>query len=113
MAFSSLRDRQFGKYGYLPEFAKGRALATVSVDPPSIAAGQTGYIDVTLTGAKVTPHQRAVFLPPADLEAGLEVTTTPIIDTDTVRVSFRNTSGDTIDGVARDWTAHLCSKPGV
>lgn len=109
MAFSSLRDRHFGKYGYLPGFVKGRAVHTINVNPPSILAGATGTVDVTLTGALPTPKHRAVFLPPDDLEAGLEVTTTTIISNDTVRITFTNHSDGTINGDARDWQAHLCS----
>ncbi len=107
--FSYLNSRRYGRHGYLPGFLKGREPITVNVDPPSIDAGQTGFVDVTLPGAKATRKYRAVFLPPDDLEAGLEVTTTAITTDDTVRVTFINTSADTINGDARDWTAHLFS----
>ena len=106
---SALKSRQYGRYGYLAGFPKGRAVATVSVNPPSILAGGTGTVDVTLTGAKATRRHRAVFLPHAALEAGLVVTTTAIISNDTVRISITNTSDDTINGDARNWTAHLFS----
>lgn len=41
-------------------------------------------------------------VPPATLEAGLQVTTTEIIADDTVRVSFLNTTANAINGAARD-----------
>lgn len=107
--YSALKSRQQGRYGHLIGFLKGRARVTVNVNPPSILAGATGTVDVTVTGASATRRDRVVMLPHASLEAGLEVLTTDISATDTVHISIRNNSGSTIDGAALDWTAMLFS----
>src|SRR5215468_8626704 len=48
-------ERGYGRYGHLPGFLKGRAGAqTVNVEPPSLLAGASGSVNVTVSGAKAT-----------------------------------------------------------
>lgn len=111
-AMSDLRARQYGRYGRLIGFSAGRAVISVpGVDPPSIAGGATGFVDVTVAGAKVGAlrRQRVAMFPPTALETGLVITSTPIQANNTVRINLLNTTGAPIDGASRTWTARLFS----
>lgn len=107
---SAMRYRQQGRWGRLIGFITGRALITITgVDPPSILAGAAGFIDVTVPGVRVSQRTRVVMIPPTNLEAGLVITTTPITADNTVRINLLNTTGSTIDGASRTWTARVFS----
>jgi len=109
---SDLRARQYGRYGRLIGYLTGRQLLTVlAVDPPSIAGGATGFVDVTIPDVKLGAlrRQRVVMIPPTALEAGLVITSTPIQANNTVRINLLNTTGAPIDGASRTWTARVFS----
>jgi hypothetical protein len=97
-----------GRRGYLYGFKRSRTLLTVTgVDPPSIAGGASGFVDVTVPGAVVSRSRRVLMFPPATLEAGLQVVSTLITAANTVRITLKNTTGAPIDGASRTWTARL------
>jgi len=74
---------------------------TVAVDPPSIAAGAKGTVDVTVTGAAT--GDRVIAIPPEALEAGLVPITALVPAANTVRIVLYNPTAAAIDGASRDW----------
>lgn len=72
----------------------------VSVDLPSIAAGDRGSKAVTVTGA--TTAHNVVVTPMAQLTAGLIVTGAKVTADDTLTVYATNTTGAAIDEAAFD-----------
>jgi len=76
-------------------------IGTVSVDPPSIAAGASANVDVTVSGLKTT--HKIVAMCQSDLEAGLVPQAAYVPAADTLRVRLYNPTGAPIDGAARDW----------
>jgi len=75
---------------------------TVSVDPPSIAAGAVGNADVTVAGVAVGDDVLAI--PPDTLEAGLVYRGATVTAANTVRINLYNPTAAAIDGIARTWT---------
>lgn len=88
-------------------FPKKSVVSTPAVDPPSINAGATGTVAVTVSGAAVSRQRKVVLVPPGTLEAGLVPLGSPITGTDQVTLALENRSGGVIDGASRTWTAHL------
>jgi len=84
-------------YGKLKDFLIG----VVSVDPPSIAAGASANVDVTVSGLKTT--HKVIAMCQSDLEAGLVPQAAYVPAADTLRIRLYNPTGAAIDGVARDW----------
>jgi len=78
---------------------------TVSVDPPSIAAGAKGTVDVTVTGAET--GDSVIAIAPEALEAGLVPITALVPTANTVRIVLYNPTAAAIDGAARNWTIIL------
>jgi len=74
---------------------------TVSIDPPSIAAGASANVDVTVSGLAV--GDRILVMCQEDLEAGLVPQAAYVPAADTHRVRLYNPTGAAIDGVARTW----------
>lgn len=108
---NSITDRKALKASWfrrLIGFRKRGVKTTVSVDPPSILAGATGTVDVTIANLSTTRRfQRLVWIPAALLEAGLQVASVAVQATNTARITFRNVSAETINGDARDWDIYL------
>lgn len=98
-------------------FPKPGLASTVAVDPPSIAPGATGHVDVTVLGVRLGAAQRGrhvvVGLPPSGLESGLVALSTVCIADDTVRVTLANPSSTPVDGAERTWTMLLFTKAGT
>jgi hypothetical protein len=88
-------------------FEKRGERSAVAVHPASLDPGETGHVDITVTGTKLSRRHLVVMLPPATLEAGLLAGATDVVADDSVRVTLTNTTGDTIDGAAHDWIAVL------
>jgi len=74
---------------------------TVTIDPPSIAAGSTANVDVSVTG--LTTDHRVVVQCQSDLEHGLIPIAAYIPAVNTLRVRLTNFTGAAIDGTARPW----------
>ena len=74
---------------------------TVSIDPPSIAAGATANVDVTVTG--LTTSHKVIVLCQEDLEHGLVCIGAYVPAADALRVRVTNWTAAAIDGVARTW----------
>jgi len=87
---------------------KGYMKGTVSVDPPSIAAGATANVDVTISG--LTTDHVVLLQIPAALEAGLVYGGCVVSAANTLRIRLGNVTTGAIDGIARDWT-YLAWKP--
>jgi len=77
---------------------------TVDIDPPSIAAGTSTNVDVTVTGRGLVTTDRLIAIPPDDLEAGLVFRMTEVPADDTVRVRLYNPTAAAIDGASKTWT---------
>jgi len=78
---------------------------TVAVDPPSIAAGAKGTVDVAVTGAETDDY--VIAIAPEALEAGLVPITALVTAANTVRIVLYNPTAAAIDGASRDWTIIL------
>jgi len=78
---------------------------TVSIDPPSIAAGSAANVDVTVSGLKAGMFVVAV--PPSDLEAGLVPISVSVPADNTLRVRLYNPTAAAIDGAAKNWTVRI------
>jgi len=76
-------------------------LAVVTVDPPSIAAGASANVDVTLTG--LTTSHRVLAMCQSDLEAGLVPQAAYCPAANTLRLRLYNPTAAAIDGTARPW----------
>ena len=74
---------------------------TVSVDPPSIATGESANVDVTVTGL-TTSHIVIVSCQEA-LEAGLVPQGASVPVADTLRIRLYNPSAAAIDGAELTW----------
>jgi len=80
---------------------KDLKIGTVSIDPPSIAAGASADIDVAVPGLK-TGHV-VIAMCQGPLEVGLVPQAAWVPVADTLRVRLYNSTGAAIDGVARGW----------
>jgi hypothetical protein len=76
-------------------------VVSVSVDPPSIPAGQAANVNVTVPGVAVGDDVLAI--PPDTLEAGLVPQAASVPAADTIRVRLYNPTAAAIDGAARTW----------
>jgi hypothetical protein len=84
---------------------------TVSVDPPSIAAGAASNVDVTVRGVAVGDD--VIAIPPDTLEAGLVLQGATVSAADTVRLRLYNPTAAAIDGAARTWTLIIIDRTPV
>lgn len=76
-------------------------VGSVSIDPPSIAAGAAANVDVSVSGLQTTD---IVFVEcAADLEAGLIPLAAYVPAANTLRVRLFNSTAAAIDGAARTW----------
>ena len=73
----------------------------VTIDPPSIAAGATANVDVSVTG--LTTDHRVILQCQSDLEHGLVPIAAYVPTSGTLRVRLTNFTGAAIDGAARPW----------
>jgi hypothetical protein len=80
---------------------KSLLVGTVTIDPPSIAAGSTANVDVTVAG--LTTSHRVMVMCQGDLEHGLIPIAAYVPAADTLRVRLTNFTAAAIDGVARTW----------
>jgi len=80
---------------------KGLKMGTVWVDPPSIAAGTSANVDVTVTG--LTTSHRILATCQAGLEAGLVPQAVHVVTDNTLRVRLYNSTAAAIDGSPRLW----------
>jgi len=80
---------------------EGFMMGVVSVDPPSIGAGASANVDVTVSG--LTTSHRVVAMCQSDLEAGLVPQAAYVPADGTLRIRLYNPTAAAIDGVARDW----------
>jgi len=99
---SSVRDEHIPADEIPFKDIKGYMKGTVSVDPPSIGAGATANVDVTISG--LTTDHVVVLQIPAALEAGLVYGGCVVSAANTLRIRLGNVTAAAIDGVARDWT---------
>jgi len=83
------------------EKIKGLLLGTVSVDPPSIGAGASANVDVTVTG--LTTSHRVVAMCQDALEAGLVPQAAYVPSANTLRIRLYNPTAGAIDGASRSW----------
>jgi hypothetical protein len=74
----------------------------VAVDPPSIAAGGTANIDVTVAGPSAGDLVVG-YEAPDTLEIGLVPITVRVIAENQVRVRLYNPTAAVIDGASRTW----------
>jgi hypothetical protein len=80
---------------------KDLLVGTVTIDPPSIAAGSTANVDVTVPG--LTTSHRVIVMCQSDLEHGLIPIAAYVPAANTLRVRITNFTASAIDGVARTW----------
>jgi len=93
----------------LAGFKKKGVKTTVSVNPPPLDGGASGTVDVTVAGVKTPATSRQQFLAyvPAALAAGLAILSVQRQATNTVRITLKNTTGNTIDGDPANWDIYL------
>jgi hypothetical protein len=80
---------------------KDLLVGTVTIDPPSIAAGSTVNVDVTVPG--LTTSHRVIVMCQSDLEHGLIPIAAYVPAANTLRVRITNFTAAAIDGAARTW----------
>jgi len=76
-------------------------IGTVTVDPPSIGAGASGNVDVTVSG--LTTDHKVVAMCQSYLEAGLVPQAAFVPLANTLRIRLYNPTAAAIDGAAREW----------
>jgi hypothetical protein len=76
-------------------------VGTVTIDPPSIAAGSTANVDVSVPG--LTTRHMVLVMCQSDLEHGLIPIAAYVPADNTLRVRLTNFTGAAIDGAARTW----------
>ena len=80
---------------------KSLLVGTVTIDPPSIAAGSTANVDVTVSG--LTTDHCVLVMCQSDLEHGLIPIAAYVPAANTLRVRITNFTSAAIDGAARKW----------
>jgi hypothetical protein len=80
---------------------KSLLVGTVTIDPPSIAAGSTANVDVTVSG--LTTNHCVLVMCQSDLEHGLIPIAAYVPAANTLRVRITNFTSAAIDGAARKW----------
>jgi len=80
---------------------RGVMIGTITVDPPSIGAGLSAYIDITVSGLK-TEHKVVAMCQDA-LEPGLVPQAALVPAANTLRIRLYNPTGASIDGAPRPW----------
>jgi hypothetical protein len=80
---------------------KSLLVGTVTIDPPSIAAGSTANVDVTVSG--LTTSHCVLVMCQSDLEHGLIPIAAYVPAANTLRVRITNFTSAAIDGAARKW----------
>jgi hypothetical protein len=80
---------------------KNLLVGTVTIDPPSIAAGSTANVDVSVPG--LTTSHRVLVMCQSDLEHGLIPIAAYVPAANTLRVRITNFTSAAIDGAARTW----------
>jgi len=80
---------------------KSLLVGTVTIDPPSIVAGSTANVDVTVSG--LTTSHKVLVMCQSDLEHGLIPIAAYVPSANTLRVRITNFTGSAIDGAARTW----------
>jgi len=78
-----------------------KSSGTVTVDPPSIAAGAAANVDVTVTGLETTDY--VLVMCTSDLEAGLVPVASYVPAANTLRIRLYNPTAAAIDGASRTW----------
>jgi len=78
-----------------------KSCGTVSVDPPSIAAGAATNVDVTVSGLETTDY--VIVVCTSDLEAGLIPIAAYVPSANTLRIRLYNPTAAAIDGASRTW----------
>jgi len=78
-----------------------KSCGTVTVDPPSIGAGATANLDITVPGLETTDYVLVVCT--SDLEPGLVHVSSYVPSANTLRIRLFNTATAAIDGAARTW----------
>jgi len=87
--------------GYVPGKKAKIRQGIVSVDPPSIAAGASANVDVTVPYLSV--GDKVIVECADDLEAGLVPQAAWVPSTGTLRIRLYNPTAAAIDGAARSW----------
>jgi hypothetical protein len=80
---------------------KNLLVGTVTIDPPSIAAGSTVNVDVPVPG--LTTSHRVLVMCQGDLEHGLIPIAAYVPSDGKLRVRITNFTSAAIDGAARTW----------
>jgi len=71
------------------------------VDPPSIGAGASANVDVTVSG--LTTSHKVVVMCQAALEAGLVPQAASVPSANTLRIRLYNPTASPIDGASLSW----------
>ena len=80
---------------------KNLKIGTVTVDPPSIAAGSSANVNVTVSG--LTTSHRVIAMCQGDLEAGLVPQAAYVSAANTLTIRLYNPTTSAIDGTAKTW----------
>jgi hypothetical protein len=80
---------------------KSLLVGTVTIDPPSIAAGSTANVDVSVPG--LTTSHKVLVMCQDNLEHGLIPIAAYVPSDGTLRVRITNFTSAAIDGAARTW----------
>lgn len=75
---------------------------TITIDPPSIAAGASGTATATLPGALTT--DTVILIPPSNLHQDLVFQGASVTAANTVTVRLRNQGAAAVDDTAKAWT---------
>lgn len=98
MPIAAISGLQIGNAGVMIKKGLG---GSVSVNPPSINAGTSANVDVSVNG--LTTSMLIFVTPPADLEDDLEFRGASIPSNGTLRIRLRNNGAAAVDGAARTW----------
>jgi len=97
----AVRDEHIPAGGIPWEDLKGLKIGTVTVDPPSIAAGASANVDVTVSD--LTTDHKVIVMCQSDLEVGLVPQAAYVPTANTLRIRIYNPTASAIDGAARTW----------
>lgn len=84
-------------YGGARNWGTREFIASANYDPPSLAAGASASVDLTVTNARQGDYAQGSFAADAGFQAGSVVTHAMVGPVDTVRVTFFNYSGGAVD----------------
>jgi hypothetical protein len=98
---NSIRDEHIPASEIPWQDIKNLILATVTIDPPSIAAGASANVTATVNG--LTTSHKVIAQCQSDLEAGLVPQAAYCSAANTLTIRLYNPTAAAIDGAARPW----------